>query len=95
MVDPNVVQTLVEARRRQAGWQPLDELTPREVEVLAQLAEGRSNAAIAEHLSLSQHSVEKHINGIFLKLGLTHGADVDAVSPRVKAALLFLSGSDR
>ena len=94
VVDPKVVETLVEARFRQAE-SPLDELTPREVEVLAQLAEGRSNAAIAERLSLTKHSVEKYINGIFLKLGLTRGADVDAVSPRVKAALLFLSGSDR
>ena len=94
VVDPKVVETLVEARLRQAE-SPLDELTPREVEVLAQLAEGRSNAAIAERLSLTKHSVEKYINGIFLKLGLTRGADVDAVSPRVKAALLFLSGSDR
>ena len=93
VVDPNVVETLVEARRQAES--PLDDLTPREVEVLAQLAEGRSNAAIAERLSLTKHSVEKYINGIFLKLGLTHGADVDAVSPRVKAALLFLAGSDR
>jgi DNA-binding NarL/FixJ family response regulator len=91
VVDPKVVETLVDARRRQAA-SPLRDLTARELEVLAQVAEGRSNAAIADRLYLSKRAVEKHINAIFLKLGLSHGADGNSISPRVKAVLLFLAG---
>jgi DNA-binding NarL/FixJ family response regulator len=94
VVDPKVVETLVDARRRQAE-SPLRDLTPREVEVLAQLAEGRSNSAIADSLYLTKRAVEKHINAIFLKLGLSHAAGAEAISPRVKAALLFLAGDER
>ncbi len=57
------------------------------------MAEGRSNNAIAEDLVLTKRAVEKHINAIFLKLGLTHAADSEDVSKRVKAALLFLAES--
>ena len=64
------------------------ELTPREVEVLAAIAQGKSNGAISESLVLTKRAVEKHINSIFLKLGLT---DAEDVSKRVKAALLFLA----
>jgi DNA-binding NarL/FixJ family response regulator len=92
VVDPKVVETLVVARRSQAA-SPLRELTPREVEVLAQVAEGRSNAAIAESLYLTKRAVEKHNNAIFVKLGLSHAPDAEAISPRVKAALLFLAGN--
>ena len=92
MVDPKIVEVLVDARTR-AAHSPLNELTPREREVLAEIAEGKSNAAIGETLFLTKRAVEKHINSIFLKLGL---ADADDVSKRVKAALLLLAeGRDR
>jgi DNA-binding NarL/FixJ family response regulator len=87
VVDPKVVEVLVGAR----GIGPpslLSELTPREVEVLADLAQGKSNAAIAESLVLTKHAVERHINSIFMKLELGSPTDV---SLRVKAALLFLA----
>ena len=58
--------------------------------MLAEIAQGKSNTAIAESLFLTKRAVEKHINSIFLKLGL---ADAEDVSKRVKAALLFLSDS--
>ncbi|HYB34568.1 MAG TPA: response regulator transcription factor [Mycobacterium sp.] len=67
----------------------LDRLTRRESEVLAGLASGSSNRALAQQLVLSQKAVEKHINSIFAKLGLT--AD-DTVDRRVKAVLMFLDG---
>jgi DNA-binding NarL/FixJ family response regulator len=86
-VDPKVVESLVTARAR-AGSSPLQHLTPREQGVLAQIAEGKSNAAIAESLVLTKRAVEKHINAIFLKLDLSESEDV---SKRVKAALLFLA----
>jgi DNA-binding NarL/FixJ family response regulator len=66
----------------------LDELTPRELEVLAEIAQGRSNSVIADDLFLTKRSIEKHVNSIFLKLGL---GDADDVSKRVKAALIFLT----
>ena len=56
--------------------------------MLAEIAQGKSNSAIAESLFLTKRAVEKHINAIFLKLGL---ADADDVSKRVKAALMFLA----
>jgi len=90
VVDPKIVEVLVDARRR-AERSPLAELTAREVEVLSAIAEGKSNAAIAESLVLSKRAVEKHINAIFLKLGLTHAPDSEDISKRVKAALIFLA----
>jgi DNA-binding NarL/FixJ family response regulator len=66
-------------------------LTPREREVLAELAQGKSNAAIADSLVLTKRAVEKHINAIFMKLDL---GNADEVSRRVKAALLFLAGEN-
>ena len=87
MIDPKIVEQLVHARGR-ASYSPLDELTAREHEVLREIAEGKSNAAIAESLSLTKRAVEKHINAIFLKLGL---ADAQDVSKRVKAALMLLA----
>ncbi|NLT06791.1 MAG: response regulator transcription factor [Solirubrobacterales bacterium] len=87
MIDPRVVEVLVGARRR-AEDSPLAELTPREMEVLAELASGKSNAAIAESLVLTKRAVEKHIHSIFMKLDLAYAEDV---SKRVKAALLFLA----
>jgi DNA-binding NarL/FixJ family response regulator len=87
LVDAKVVELLV-AERTRAERSPVAELTGREREVLAEIAQGRSNAAIAETLFLSRRAVEKHINAIFMKLGLS---DAEDVSKRVTAALLFLS----
>jgi DNA-binding NarL/FixJ family response regulator len=86
VVDPKVVESLVVAKTR-SERSPLATLTPREHEVLARIARGQSNAAIAEALVLTKPAVEKHINSIFLKLGLSGAEDV---SKRVKAALVFL-----
>jgi DNA-binding NarL/FixJ family response regulator len=88
MIDPEVVDVLVQARAR-ADESPLAELTPREWEVLGEIAQGKSNAAIAASLFLTKRAVEKHINSIFLELNLTGVSDV---SRRVKAALMFLAG---
>ncbi len=87
MIDPKVVEHLVHARGV-AESSPLNELTVREREVLSEIAQGKSNTAIAESLFLTKRAVEKHINAIFLKLGL---ADAQDVSKRVKAALMLLS----
>jgi DNA-binding NarL/FixJ family response regulator len=89
VIDPKVVEVLVEARAR-ADHSPLAQLTPRERDVLAEMAEGKSNAAIAESLVLTKRAVEKHINSIFTKLGLAASEDV---SKRVKATLMFLADS--
>ncbi len=91
MIDPKIVESLVSARGR-AERSPLNELTAREREVLAEIAQGKSNTAIAGTLFLTKRAVEKHINSIFLKLGL---ADAEDVSKRVKAALMFLADSER
>ena len=90
VVDPLIVDELLDIQRRRRDT-PLDLLTPRELEILGLIAEGRSNAAIAEQLVVTKRAVERHINSIFLKLGLRDGVDV---SRRVKAALLYLSGED-
>jgi DNA-binding NarL/FixJ family response regulator len=87
VIDPKLVEVLVTARAA-AERSPLRELTAREREVLAEIAEGKSNAAIAESLVLTKRGVEKHINSIFMKLNLAGAEDV---SKRVKATLLFLS----
>lgn len=88
VVDPRVVDLLVEARTRRTS-NPLDQLTVRESEVLAQIAQGKNNAGVAAALGLSERAVEKHINSLFAKLGLTEEPDVHR---RVKAVLLYLSG---
>ena len=87
MIDPKIVETLVDARTR-AEKSPLNDLTAREREVLAEIAHGKSNTAIANDLFLTKRAVEKHINSIFLKLGLAYAEDV---SKRVKATLMFLA----
>ena len=87
VIDAKVVDGLI-AERRRTERSPLAELTPRELEILAHVARGQSNQAIADELVLTKRAVEKHINAIFLKLGLTEAADV---SRRVKAALIYLS----
>jgi DNA-binding NarL/FixJ family response regulator len=90
VIDPKIVEVLVTAKAR-AERSPLSELTPREREVLAEIAEGKNNTAIAESLVLTKRAVEKHINSIFMKLGL---ATSDDVSKRVMATLLFLSETE-
>ena len=87
VIDPKVVEVLVAAKTHPAR-PSLAKLTPREQEVLAEIAQGKSNAAIAESLVLSKRAVEKHIHSIFFKLGLS---DAEDVSRRVKAALLLLA----
>jgi DNA-binding NarL/FixJ family response regulator len=87
-IDALVVEALVNAQAQRAR-SPLAELTPRERELLAQIAEGKSNAAIAESLVITKRAVEKHVNSIFLKLGLSQDQGVS--SRRVKAALMFLA----
>ena len=85
MIDPEIVRLLLESEARRHD-SPLKDLTPREREVLAAMASGKSNAAIAEELVLTKRAVEKHVGAIFLKLGLP-GEDV--VSRRVSAVLLY------
>ena len=89
VIDPKIVEVLV-AAKSWADRSPLAELTPRERDVLAEMAEGKSNAAIAASLVLTKRAVEKHINSIFTKLGLAASVDV---SKRVKATLMFLADS--
>jgi DNA-binding NarL/FixJ family response regulator len=91
VIDPKVVEALVHGRPRQAR-PPLDALTPREREILVEMARGASNAAIATALHLTKRAVEKHINAVFAKLDLPLSEDV---SRRVRAVLLYLAGTDR
>ena len=88
VIDPSVVEVLVDDRMR-ARRSPLAALTPRELQILGEIAQGRSNAAIADELVLTKRAVEKHVNAIFAKLGLR--AQDDTVNRRVRAALLFLA----
>lgn len=91
VIDPKVVEGLV-AERARASASPLRELTPREHDVLRKMAEGKSNAAIAGELVMSEKSVEKVVHSILSKLGLTWEP---AVNKRVKAVLLYLAESDK
>ena len=86
-LDPNVVARLV-GRKRKAG--PLDNLTPRERDVLALVAEGRSNAGVAQELVVSVAAVERHVTGIFDKLGLHQSPEQHR---RVLAVLKYLRAS--
>jgi DNA-binding NarL/FixJ family response regulator len=90
VIDAKVVESLVTARSA-ATASSLDRLTPRERDVLAEIAQGRNNAAVAAELVLSERAVEKHINSLFSKLGLTEEPDVHR---RVKAVLLYLAEHD-
>lgn len=87
VVDPVVVRTLVAGREEQSDSR-ISQLTPREREVLALVAEGQSNTAIGSTLFLSKGAVEKHINSIFRKLNMP---DESEVHRRVFAALVFLA----
>jgi len=86
LVDPRIVDRLVSARLDDPG---IEKLTPGEREILALIAEGRSNTSIAESLGVSRRAVERHINGIFVKLDLPQDGDVNR---RVKATLRYLAG---
>jgi DNA-binding NarL/FixJ family response regulator len=90
VVDPKIIDLLIAERARSAA-SPLSELTVREREVLAEVAVGKSNAAIAGSLFLTKRAVEKHINAIFMKLNLRESEDT---SRRVKAALIYLADVD-
>ncbi|GAB3588489.1 response regulator transcription factor [Calidifontibacter terrae] len=88
VLDPQVVASVLGATRQQ----PLDRLTPREREVLGLMAEGRSNAAIAGAMFVTEKAVVKHTNSIFTKLDLPVSADDNR---RVRAVLAYLGGDSR
>jgi len=83
-LDPTIVSQLL-SKRRDSG--PLDDLTPREREVLEQMAEGRSNQGIADRLEISERGVQKHVTSLLDKLGIPAGTDDHR---RVLAVLTFL-----
>jgi DNA-binding NarL/FixJ family response regulator len=87
VIDPMIVDVLIQARAREADSR-LSALTPRERELLSEIASGKSNGAIARSLFLTKRAVEKHVNSIFSKLDLPETEDV---SRRVKATLIYLS----
>lgn len=86
-IDDAAVEVLI-AARRQAIDSPLDQLSPRELDVLKQIATGQNNTNVAASLHISVHAVEKHTSSIFAKLGLSEN---DEINRRVMAVLLFLS----
>jgi DNA-binding NarL/FixJ family response regulator len=90
VIDPQVVDELVRARSAQRS-SGLALLTVRETEILAEMAQGKSNSAIAAALFVTERAVEKHTNSIFAKLGLSEERDVNR---RVKAVLVYLSHQD-
>jgi DNA-binding NarL/FixJ family response regulator len=91
VIDPKVVEALVSAKER-TGRSPLAQLTDREREVLAHMAQGKNNAAIARSLFLTERAVEKHINSVFHKLELSAEPEVHR---RVMAVLAFLREGER
>jgi DNA-binding NarL/FixJ family response regulator len=90
VIDPVVVDELVRARASKKS-SDLSWLTPRESEILGEMAQGKSNLAIADALGVSERAVEKHSNAIFSKLGLSEERDANR---RVKAVLVYLSEHD-
>ncbi len=90
VIDPQVVDELVRARSAQRS-SGLSLLTVRETQILAEMAQGKSNSAIAATLFVTERAVEKHTNSIFAKLGLSEERDVNR---RVKAVLVYLSSQD-
>jgi DNA-binding NarL/FixJ family response regulator len=90
VVDSIVVETLVAAQMRAAN-SPLTDLTSREREVLAEMAKGKNNAAIAAAMGIAERSIEKYIHTIFVKLGLAWEADTHR---RVKAVVLYLADQE-
>lgn len=89
VIDPAVVEALLASRSRQSD-SPLAALTPRETDVLREMAQGKTNAAVADSLSVSESAVEKYANAIFSKLGLS---EEPLVHRRVAAVLTFLRDS--
>jgi DNA-binding NarL/FixJ family response regulator len=87
VIDPKIVEDLIRSRVMMSRSR-INQLTARELETLALVAEGYSNAVIAERLVLTKRAVEKHVNAIFAKLEL---GDPDHVSRRVRAALIYLA----
>ena len=90
VLDPKVVEALV-ARKDRVAHSPLAQLTEREREVLGEMAQGKNNVAIAKSLFLTERAVEKHINSLFHKLGLTEETEVHR---RVMAVLAFLRDTE-
>jgi DNA-binding NarL/FixJ family response regulator len=90
VVDPKVVEVLLAARA--ASRSPVASLTPREKETLAEMAQGKNNAAIAAALVLSDRAIEKHIAAVFTKLGLS---EEPTVHRRVKAVLVYLADQQK
>ncbi len=90
-VDPELIDSLVAVRRNQQGG-PFDALTPRQREILATMAAGKSNLAIARTFDITQDAVEKHINEIFTRLGIANDA---SISRRVQATLLYLAEDEK
>nr|WP_216361869.1 response regulator transcription factor [Pseudonocardia sp. N23] len=88
VIDPTVIEGLVAAQRAKPS--ELDKLTPRELEVLGEMAQGKANASIAAALVLSERAIEKHTNSIFSKLGLSEERDLNR---RVSAVLVYLQNS--
>jgi DNA-binding NarL/FixJ family response regulator len=84
-IDSQLIESLVAQRRKPS---PLEELTPRQREILGDIARGLSNLAIARDRGLTQRAVEKHVSEIFGRLGL---CDDETISRRVHATLLYLS----
>jgi DNA-binding NarL/FixJ family response regulator len=89
VIDAKVVEQLVAARSTSPS-SPIEWLTPREKQILGEMAQGKSNAAIAATLILSERAVEKHINSIFSKLHLSEERDINR---RVKAVLVYLAAA--
>jgi DNA-binding NarL/FixJ family response regulator len=89
VLDPKIVEALL-ARKSAEATSVLDGLTERELEVLQELAAGRSNAATAKALFMSERAVEKHVGSVFTKLGILHESDVNR---RVMAVLAFLEAT--
>jgi DNA-binding NarL/FixJ family response regulator len=90
VIDPKVVEVLLGRRARQEE-SALGTLSPRELEVLGKMAEGRTNPVIARALFMSESTVEKHVSAIFSKLGLSEEKEIDR---RVAAVLAFLREAD-
>jgi DNA-binding NarL/FixJ family response regulator len=88
VVDPLIIDTLV-ARQQTRASSPLSSLTPRELDVLREMAQGKTNAGIEKALFLSESTVEKHVNAIFTKLGISAAP----VHRRVVAVLAFLENA--
>ena len=89
VIDPKVVEALVASSRTRAR-SPIDHLTPRELDVLGQIAQGRSNAGVAAALFLSERAIEKYSNSIFAKLGVSEEKDRNR---RVSAVLIYLDAA--